>query len=83
MDPGMQTATLDLGPHHVEWTSTGTPQVTMIGVDCDPENDEEYMGPHLGREGEATAFAFGRELETKSNTWDYGFLGRGGFVSRC
>lgn len=83
MDPAMQTARLELGRHHVEWQSTAAPQMSLIGVDCDPENDEEYMGPHFGREGEASAIAFGRELETRSNDWDYGFLGRGGFVSGC
>ncbi|MFN2594132.1 MAG: hypothetical protein ABR579_04500 [Actinomycetota bacterium] len=83
MDPLLQTASLDLGPNHVEWMSSATPQLTFLEVVCDPQDENQDQGPDLGRDASATGTLFGRNLASRANGSDYGFLTTGALVTHC
>lgn len=83
MDPALQTASLDLGPNHVEWISNDVPQVTFLEVVCDPNQQDDYPGPDLGREAVANGTLFGRKVSTESNGSDEGFLTTGALLTPC
>ncbi|HYI45508.1 MAG TPA: hypothetical protein VE174_08655 [Actinomycetota bacterium] len=84
MDPAMQLATLELGPHRVRWDSQpGTPQLSFIGMTCDPEDEDEFMGPKLSRRAVAEADIFGEHFRTRGYDHDYGSLSRGALLTDC
>ena len=83
MDPSMQVATLQLGPHRVSWEAAArTPWVSFYGVACDPD-DEDADGPNLTRGALARGELFGRKMSSDDHPSGYGFLSRGAIVSEC
>lgn len=83
MDPSMQVATLQLGPHRVSWEAAErTPWVTFYGVACDPD-DEDSDGPNLSRGAVAKGELFGRKMSSADHPSGYGYLSRGAVVSEC
>lgn len=83
MDPSMQVATLEIGPHRVEWDAgVRTPWVTFYGVPCDPD-DEDTDGAKLIRGALAEAELFGRTMSSDDHPSEYGHVSRGAIVSEC
>jgi hypothetical protein len=84
MDPAMQLATLQLGPHQVQRRSEPAPPLlTFSGVNCNPDEEDDDMGPNLSRNALAEADLFGGHVRTTANDREYGLVSRGALLSKC